>query len=339
MQTLIESPRTETLAGNDQLIIHDTLIAQERLRGVVHETPLVQVKDLVPYANASVLLKHEGLQDVRSYKIRGAYGAAVLAKERSGVDRVVTDSAGNHGWGVALSGNLLGLETVVFMPETTPEAKRRPIQKLATKVIEIGSHFSQTVEARKAYCREHPEVTYLPPFDHEDVILHQGTMAAEIFAQDGGRTKHLFVPVGGGGAVSGIAQYAAHARPDVSVIGVQVEGSTSMAQSYRLGRQVRLENVPTFAEGVAVQQAGALTLEKTRAFADGIMVVSTRELAQAVCDLHDAGLTAEGAGALALAGIRRFTAENPEAEGSMVGILSGSNIDAAKLDLARELAM
>jgi threonine dehydratase len=319
-------------------VVLDTLHAQQRLQGITNITPLVDVSGLLGNERVRIHLKHEGQQPVKSYKLRGAYGAMTLKQPAMQSEYVVTDSAGNHAWGVSAAAAQLGLKAIIFMPENTPRAKRDPVIACGAQIFAHGKNYSEAVPACQNFRDTHPEMTYIPPFDDTDVILHQGTIAAEIFQQEQSPTDYIFVPIGGGGAISGIAQYAKAVRPHIKVIGVEYSGSDAMSRSLAAHKRVKLPSVDTFAEGVAVQQVGGITFDIASRHVDDMVVVSKRELARGVCELDDAGLTAEGAGALAFVGARRYFAKHPRATGNVVGLLSGSNIDIEKLQLARELA-
>jgi threonine dehydratase len=248
-----------------------------------------------------------------------------------------TDSAGNHGSSFAYAAWLLGVRATVFGPETMPQAKEKLIREYGADVIKYGSCYSDAAGYRQREHQKHPGRFYVPPFDHPDVVLHQGTMAAEIFQDYDGEVDYIFMGVGGGGGIGGIGQYVHHLGKKTRVIGVQTEGSQAMNLSLKAGKLVTLDHVDTAADGIAVTRVSDYTRKLAEKFVHEMVIVSEVERAQALVDLEDSGMQAEGAGALALAGMRKFFKYNPQLSGNAIGILSGRNRDDARLAADREL--
>jgi threonine dehydratase len=252
---------------------------------------------------------------------------------------VVTASAGNHAQGVALSAQRLGLSAVICMPVTTPAIKIDSVRRMGATVRLVGDTFDET----NAFARDLAASegrAFIPPFDDPDVIAGQGTVGMEVLRQVGSKPLHaIFVPVGGGGLIAGIAAYVKCVRPDVLVIGVEPAGANAMAQSLRAGRRVTLAKVDGFADGVAVKTVGKECFRIARDSVDGTVLVDTDAICAAIKDVfEDTRSILEPAGALALAGAKAYLAAQGSSDCRVVAITSGANMNFDRLRLVSELA-
>ena len=300
------------------------------------ETPLEESVFLSSILNNRVLLKREDLQPVFSFKIRGAYNriANLGADERA--RGVITASAGNHAQGVAFSGQKLGIETTIVMPVTTPEIKISAVKSFGAKVVLFGDSYSEAAE-HCAHLVAQTGMIFIPPFDDELVIAGQGTIANELLRQSAGRMDAVFVPVGGGGLLAGMAVFLKALCPEVKVIGVEPVDSDAMAQSLAAGRRVKLDSVGIFADGVAVREVGQLTFDLCRKHVDEIIRVDTDEICSAIKSVYQATRSiVEPAGALALAGLKKYVRDRDVTDQTLVAINSGANMNFDRLRYVAE---
>ncbi|PLX87137.1 MAG: threonine ammonia-lyase, biosynthetic [Desulfuromonas sp.] len=303
------------------------------------ETPLEESPVLSRQLGNRVLLKREDLQPVFSFKLRGAYNriAHLSADERS--RGVITASAGNHAQGVAFSGRRLGITTTIVMPVTTPAIKVAAVRSFDAEVVLHGDNYSEAAE----YCAELAASSgkiFIPPFDDELVIAGQGTVADELLRQTSGNMDAVFVPVGGGGLLAGVAAFVKALRPEIRVIGVEPVDSDAMARSLEAGRRVRLESVGIFADGVAVREVGRLTFSLCRQLVDEIVRVDVDEICSGIKSVYQATRTiVEPAGALALAGLKKYVRERGVTGQTLVAINSGANMNFERLRYVAERTM
>jgi threonine dehydratase len=278
-----------------------------------------------------VLVKREDLQPVFSFKIRGAYAKlqTLTAEERG--RGIICASAGNHAQGVAMAARHLGIDTLVVMPAITPEIKVNAVQKLGADVIIHGDDFDSACEKALQLAVENGRI-FIHPYDDPDVITGQATIALELFRQNATPIDYLFICIGGGGLASGMALVARYLHPGIKLIGVEAEESASMKAAFEAGGPVNLEKVGHFAEGVAVRRCGDLTYQICSRLLDEIITVDNDEICAAVQDVfEDTRAIAEPAGVLAIAGMKRFFQDRPECEGTAAAILSGANVNFARL--------
>ncbi|MBL4835650.1 MAG: threonine ammonia-lyase, biosynthetic [Pseudomonas sp.] len=302
------------------------------------ETPLQSAPRLSAALGSQVLLKREDLQPVHSFKIRGAYARVAALEPQARSRGVITASAGNHAQGLAAAAQKLNIKAIIVMPLNTPAIKVQGVHSRGAEVILYGDTFAQSLAYAigLAETRGH---TFVPPYDDADVIAGQGTVGLELLRQHQGRLDAIFVPVGGGGLIAGIAAYVKYLRPEVRIIGVEPAGSNCLQAALAAGRRVILPEVDTFADGVAVAQVGALNFELCRQLVDEVITVSTDQICTAVRDIYeDTRAVAEPAGALAVAGIRAYASREGFTGQVLIGINSGANIDFAKLGLVAERA-
>ncbi len=285
-----------------------------------------------------VWLKREDEQPVFSYKLRGAY-TMMAALSREVRDRgVVTASAGNHAQGVALAAQRLGVEALIVMPKTTPEIKVQAVRELHAEIILHGNTYDEA-EAHAMALGAEQQRTYVPPYDDPLVIAGQGTVAMEILRQHSGPLHAIFVPVGGGGLIAGIAAYVKALQPATKVIGVEAAEAASMHAALESGSRVTLKRIGIFADGAAVRQIGAEPFRIARAYVDEVIIVDIDEICAAVKDIfEDTRSIAEPAGALALAGLKTYASREGIRDQGLVAILSGANVNFDRLRHIAELA-
>jgi threonine dehydratase len=313
-------------------------ILKARVYDVAVETPLEEAPRLSRRLGNRVLFKREDLQPVFSFKLRGAYNRIAHLSETVAPRGVICASAGNHAQGVALAARHRGIPAVVVMPRTTPEIKVQAVIDLGGEVVLHGDDFDAAYEHATALALRR-SLTFIHPFDDPDVIAGQGTIGVEILRQHSGPIYGLFVPVGGGGLIAGIAAYVKALYPKIRVIGVEPEDAASMQRSLASRQRVTLERVGIFADGVAVRRAGEETFRLAQRYVDEVLLVSTDEICAAIQDIFEDNRTiAEPAGALAVAGIKRYVArENPTGE-TLIAINSGANINFDRLRHVAERA-
>ncbi len=313
-------------------------ILLSRVYDVAVETPLEVAETLSRRLDNTVLLKREDTQPVFSFKLRGAYNKmAQLSREE--LDRgVIAASAGNHAQGVALSARTLGCTATIVMPETSPAIKVRAVERLGGKVVLSGESFSDCAVKTKQLIKETGAV-FIPPFDDEDVIAGQGTIAMEILRQNPGPLDAVFVPIGGGGLAAGVGVYIKQLRPEVRVIGVEPVDSDDMRRSIAAGRPVEMREVGLFADGVAVKLVGGKTFEICRECLDDIVLVDTDAICSAIKDIfEDTRVVAEPAGALSLAGLKAYAKREGWKGRRLACIVSGANMNFDRLGYVTDRA-
>ncbi|CAN6464979.1 unnamed protein product [Victoria cruziana] len=313
-------------------------ILSSKVYDVAIESPLQYAAKLSERTGVNIWLKREDLQPVFSFKLRGAYNMmASLSKEE--LDRgVVCSSAGNHAQGVALAAQRLNCHAVIVMPVTTPEIKWKSVERLGATVVLVGDSYDEAQSYAKQRCREEGR-TFIPPFDHPDVIAGQGTIGMEIIRQMKGSIHAIFVPVGGGGLIAGIAAYVKQVKPEVKIIGVEPFDANAMALSMYHGQRVMLEQVGGFADGVAVKVVGEETFRLCRGLVDGVVLVSRDAICASIKDMFEEKRSIlEPAGALALAGAEAYCKYYGLKGESVVTITSGANMNFDRLRLVTELA-
>ena len=302
------------------------------------ETPLQAAPALSARLGNQVLLKREDLQPTFSFKIRGAYTRLSRLGTAQRERGVITASAGNHAQGVALAAAHLGMKATIVMPTTTPSLKVEGVRSRGGHVVLHGESFPHAL-AHALKLADQAGATFVPPFDDPDVIAGQGTVAMEILRQHPGALDAIFVPVGGGGLIAGIAAYVKYLRPEVKVIGVEPDDSNCLQAAMAAGERVVLPQVGSFADGVAVAQVGAHCFELCRHFVDEVLTVSSDELCAAIKDIYDDTRSiTEPSGALAVAGIKQYVAQHGAQGQTLVAIDSGANVNFDRLRHVAERA-
>lgn len=306
-------------------------ILQARVYDVAVETPVDRARSLSRRLNNNVLLKREDLQPVFSFKIRGAYNKIVNLTEAEKAKGVICASAGNHAQGVALASSRLGIKSVIVMPQTTPEIKVNSVRTLGGKVVLHGDAYDQAAAHAKMLMEKHG-YTFVHPFDDPDVIAGQGTVGMEILRQHTGPLEAVFVPVGGGGLIAGVAAYIKYLRPEIKVIGVEPVDSNCLQAAMKAGRRVILPEVGLFADGVAVKQIGKETFRLARKYVDEVITVTTDEMCAAIKDLFDDTRSInEPAGALAVAGLKKYVEREGCTGANLMALCSGANVNFDRL--------
>ncbi len=313
-------------------------ILTARVYDVAIESPLDESRRLSERYGNRVLLKREDLQPIFSFKLRGAYNKLSRLPRASLEQGVVAASAGNHAQGVALAASRLGVKATIVMPRTTPSIKVQAVKQLGGRALLHGDTFDEAKQHADKLVAER-ELTFIPPYDDPDVIAGNGTIGMEILRQHQDELHAIFVPVGGGGLIAGIALYVKYLRPSIKIIGVEPEDAGCMFAALRAGRRVVLDQVGLFADGVAVRQAGRETFKICRRHVDEVVLVSTDEICAAVKDVYDDTRSiAEPAGALAVAGLKRYVEREDVSGETLVAINSGANLNFDRLRHVAERA-
>lgn len=306
-------------------------ISAARVYDVASETPL----DVAPLLSARlgnrILLKREDLQPVFSFKLRGAYNKIAALDDDAIARGVICSSAGNHAQGVALAAQRRGIPAVIVMPQTTPVIKIDAVRSLGAEVVLFGDTYDDAfAHARKLELER--GLIFIHPFDDPDVIAGQGTIGAEILRQAGTDIDAIFVPIGGGGLIGGIAVYVKSVRPDIRIIGVEPEDSAAMSASLAAGEPVTLEHVGIFADGVAVKRVGDETFRLCQTYVDEVVTVNTDQICAAIQDIfEDTRSIVEPAGGLSVAAVKKYVAEHGVSGRSFVTINCGANVNFDRL--------
>jgi threonine dehydratase len=313
-------------------------IMNARVYDVAIESPLDYARRLSTRLDNSVLLKREDLQPVFSFKLRGAYNKIAQAP-RAMIERgVICSSAGNHAQGLALAARKHGLDATIVMPTTAAQIKVEAVAALGGEVVLEGL----TYDDANRFALDLAQKTgraFVHPFDDPDVIAGQGTIALELERQWDVPPAAIFVPVGGGGLIGGIGAYVKERYPEVRIVGVEPFESASMAKSLYAGEPVTLEHVGTFADGVAVRRVGDEAFRLAREVVDEVVLVSTDEICAAIKDIfEDSRVVVEPAGALGVAGLKRWLEHNPVRGKTLIAINSGANLSFGRLRHVTERA-
>ena len=306
-------------------------ILRARVYEVARETPLDPAPLLSRRLGNEVLIKREDLQPVFSFKARGAYNkvASLSVEERE--RGLIASSAGNHAQGVALAGRHFGAETLIVMPETTPRIKLEAVRALGAEVVLHGVSYDET-QAKAYELAAARNLVYVHPFDDPEIIAGQGTVAMEIFRQHSEDIHAVFVAIGGGGLIAGIGAYVKSLWPKVRIIGVEPEEAPTMHDSLAHGERIVLDQVGIFADGVAVRQVGRETFRIAQACVDEVILVSTDEICAAIKDIYeDTRSIAEPAGALGVAGMKRYVAREGVRNETLVAVDCGANVNFDRL--------
>ena len=313
-------------------------ILTARVYDVAQESPLEPARNLSQRLGNAVLLKREDIQSVFSFKLRGAYNkmANLSAAER---DRgVIAASAGNHAQGVALAASRLACRAVIVVPVTTPQLKIDAVRARGAEVVLHGESYSDAYRHALALQAERG-LTFVHPFDDPDVIAGQGTIGMEILRQRQGPIDAIFVAIGGGGLISGIAAYVKQVRPEIRIIGVQTLDSNAMALSLAKGEPVELAEVGLFSDGTAVKRVGDETFRLCRQFVDEIVLVDTDQICAAIKDVfEDTRAILEPAGALAIAGLKSWVDRQGSKDRTLVAVACGANMNFDRLRFVSERA-
>jgi threonine dehydratase len=313
-------------------------ILNARVYDVAQETALETAKLLSKRLHNTVLLKREDQQAVRSFKLRGAYNKMAHLSPAQLKQGVICASAGNHAQGVALSASRLGARAVIVMPTTTPQVKVDAVRGFGGEVVLFGDSYTDAYK-HALTLEKKQKLTFVHPFDDPDVIAGQGTIAMEILSQHQGPLDAIFVAIGGGGLVSGVANYIKAVRPEVKVIGVQMNDSDAMMQSVSAGKRLTLNDVGLFSDGTAVKLVGEETFRIARGLVDEFMTVDTDAVCAAIKDVFvDTRSIVEPSGALAVAAIKQYVATHKTKGQTYAAILCGANMNFDRLRFVAERA-
>ena len=317
--------------------------AHKVLKSVVEKTPLDFDRYLSEKYGATIYLKRENMQKVRSFKIRGAYYAISQLSDEEKKRGVVCASAGNHAQGVAYTCNEMKIPATIFMPVTTPQQKIGQVQFFGGSFVNIqlvGDTFDASAQAAQDFTKAEG-MTFIDPFDDDNVQAGQGTVAYEIYEQaqeEGVSFDQIFVPVGGGGLISGVSAYIKDVSPEIEVIGVEASGARSMRAAFDKGYPVKLENIDKFDDGIAVQKVGQRTYEVARKYVDKLIGVDEGLISETLIDMYSKqGIIAEPAGAASIAALEVM---KDDIKGkTVVCIISGGNNDINRMQEMEERAL
>ncbi|OGP14853.1 MAG: threonine ammonia-lyase [Deltaproteobacteria bacterium GWA2_54_12] len=310
--------------------------AASRIKGVVTRTPVIPSSTLSRLFGFKVWLKLENLQKTGSFKVRGAFNKVSSLSVADKARGVVAASSGNHAQGVAWASSLLGVRSLIIMPENTPIVKFVATRGYGAEVIFHGDNFFEAYQFAIGYARDRG-LAFIPPFEDDLVIAGQGTIGLEIL-EDLPDADTIVVPVGGGGLISGIASAVKSARPSITVIGVEAGASSSCIESLKQGRPVEVRGGPTIADGIAVKRVGDKTFALIRRFVDMVVDAGEDSIARAILQLLERKkLMVEGAGAVTIAAA--MEGKLPRSTKKAVFVLSGGNIDVTMLDRVIRLGL
>ena len=318
-------------------------ILTARVYEVAVETPLEIAPTLSKRTENQIYLKREDMQSVFSFKLRGAYNKMANLTQAQLKRGVICASAGNHAQGVALSASKLGCRAVIVMPTTTPPVKIDAVKLRGGEVVLFGESYTDAYN-HALTLEKKLKLTFVHPFDDPDVIAGQGTIAMEILRQHPGPIHAIFVAIGGGGLISGVAAYVKAVRPDIKIIGVQTTDSDAMLRSLKAGRRVTLTDVGLFCDGTAVKLVGEETFRMAKLYVDDIVVVDTDEVCAAIKDIfQDTRSIVEPSGAMAVAGAKAYiersnATKKPLKNETMITIACGANMNFDRLRFVAERA-
>jgi len=320
--------------------LEEILLAKERIKGVAVHTPLMKNENLSEEFSAQVWLKREDLQPVRSYKLRGAYNKIFALSTNEKNKGVVCASAGNHAQGVAFACNKLDINATIFMPVTTPQQKIKQVKLFGKDKVEVvmkGDTFDESFQYASEYCDEKAAI-FIHPFDDENVIAGQGTVALELIEDAKTPVDYLFVPIGGGGLAAGISTVFKALSPETKIIGVEPTGAASMKTSIQNGINTKLEDIDKFIDGAAVKRVGDITFEICKDSLHDIILVPEGKVCSTILRLYnEEAIVVEPAGALAIAALDFY---KDEIKGkNVVCIVSGSNNDITRTEEIKERSL
>lgn len=306
-------------------------ILRARVYDVAVKTDLSEAKSLSARLQNNVLLKREDQQPVFSFKLRGAYNRMIRLSEEERARGVIAASAGNHAQGVALAAKKMGIHAIIVMPKTTPNIKVNAVRSHGGEVVLIGDSYDDASAHAKLLVEE-KGMTYIHPYDDPHVIAGQGTIGMEICSQYSGHIDAIFLPVGGGGLAAGVASYMKYVRPETKVIAVEPADAASLKAALDAKERVILDEVGIFADGVAVKQIGEETYRILSQTVDEVLTVTTDEICASVKDMFDdTRAISEPAGAVALAGLKKYVQQEGVKDQTLVAISSGANTNFDRL--------
>lgn len=313
-------------------------ILSSRVYDVAEETPVHTATFLSERLENQIWIKREDKQPVYSFKIRGAYNKVVQLTDEEKARGVIAASAGNHAQGLALAAKKLGIKAVIVMPRTTPEIKVKSVKARGARVILHGDAFDEAFQYSQKLVEE-KGYTYIHPYDDPETIAGQGTVGMEILRQMPVRPDAIFIPVGGGGLIAGVAAYIKALAPEIRIVGVESSESACLAAALAAGSRVVLPEVGIFADGVAVAQIGENTWEVCKDHVDEVITCTPDEICAAIKDtFDDTRAVSEPAGALAIAGLKKYIEREQCKNKNLVAILSGANVNFDRMRYISEVA-
>ncbi len=313
-------------------------ILTAKVYDVARESPLDEAPLLSARLGNRLMLKREDMQDVFSFKLRGAYNKMAHLPPEQLARGVIAASAGNHAQGVALAARRMGCRAVIVMPITTPQVKVDAVRGRGAEVVLFGDSYTDSYGFALELQREQ-QLTFVHPFDDPDVIAGNGTIGMEILRQHQAPIHAIFAAIGGGGLISGIAAYVKQVRPDIRIIGVQTTDSDAMDRSLKAGRRIELTDVGLFADGTAVRKVGEETFRLCKEYVDEIILVDTDQLCAAIKDVFlDTRSILEPSGALAIAGAKVYVEREGIAGQTLVAVACGANMNFDRLRFVSERA-
>ena len=306
-------------------------IDESNVYDVAHKTPITNLNKMSFRFNNNLMIKREDLQPIFSFKCRGSYNKISRLSQNILQKGVIAASAGNHAQGVALSAQFLKIKAIIVMPITTPPIKIESVKRLNGEVLLYGDNFDEAYSHAQELSKE-KDMTFIHPFDDPHVIAGQGTVAKEIIEQYGKNIDYIFIPVGGGGLIAGMSLYLKHFIPNCKIISVESEDAPTLHNSFRKGVRVQLDQVGLFVDGCAVKLIGENTFEIAKQYVDDTILVSIDETCGAIKDIfEDTRIMSEPAGALSLAGAKKYILEHKISNKNVIVINSGANLNFDRL--------
>jgi len=323
---------------NDILNKYSKLIINANIYNVVKKTPLQNAKNLSALTNNNILFKREDLQDIFSFKIRGACNKILQLNDNQKKQGIVACSAGNHAQGVGYLSNKLKINSIIVMPITTPQIKIDSVKqhgKNYTKIVLYGNNYDEA-SAKAIEIEKKQNKILIKPFDDEYVIAGNGTIGNEIL-QDNNKVEKIFIPCGGGGLLAGIVTWIKYIKPEIKIIGVESEDAAGMTLSIKNNKLTKLDTVGFFTDGTAVKEIGKETFKLCNMFVDEMITVSTDEICSAIkMGFNDTRVILEPSGALSIAGMYKYINKNKIQDKTLVAITSGSNLDFTRMRFISE---
>ncbi|AFZ82924.1 threonine ammonia-lyase, biosynthetic [Candidatus Kinetoplastidibacterium crithidiae] len=313
-------------------------ILTAKVYDVARETPLEAMPLLSNRISNNIFIKREDTQPVFSFKLRGAYNKMANLSPEAIKRGVIAASAGNHAQGVALSAKKMGCRAVIVMPTTSPQLKIDAVKRLGGEVVLVGESYTDSYN-HAVLLEKEEKLTFVHPFDDPDVIAGQGTIGMEILNQHTKPIEAIFLAVGGGGLISGVAAYVKQLRPEIKIIGVQTEDSNAMYQSVKAGQRIELKDVGLFSDGTAVKLVGKETFRLVQKYVDDFIIVNTDSICAAIKDVFQETRTVlEPAGAMAIAAAKKYASEKKISGKNLIAISCGANINFDRLRFVAERA-
>ena len=306
-------------------------IQSAELYDIVKQTPVSPLNLISQNFKNNISLKREDLQDIHSFKLRGAHNKIKSLSQKELSKGIIAASAGNHAQGVAYSALTLNCKSTIVMPQTTPQIKVDSVKNYNAEIILHGDTYDEAYLYAKTIAAER-DLVFIHPFDDELVIAGQGTIGKELLDQTNSPIDYLFIPVGGGGLIAGVASYIKENSPHTKIIAVEPDNSNCFHQSLQMNKRVILDQVGIFADGVAVKQIGQIPFELIKDVIDDTVLVSTDEICSSIKNIYDElRAVSEPAGALSLAGIKKYCQTHNIENKNIMGILCGANISFHRL--------